>query len=175
MRTPQRITWVLGFVVLFMIALGIFWLAWHEKSVTMSINRSYTGYYRGLSNSEKRFHRVEVDEGSGVKWIVDIQGEGWNSYRGYYSNGTLREEGEIHVFANGIEKELTPDRHVVRWGRYYKPDGSLGSEIKDGTGDQILWFLNGQICWHMKQVDGKRVSDQMWQPDGTTNGPVISP
>jgi len=175
MKSPQRMTWLLGFGVLLAVALMIFWLAWHEKSVTMSINRAFTGYYRGLFNSEKRFHRVEVDEGSGVKWIVDIEGEGWNSYRGYYSNGTLREEGEIHVFPNGLNKELTPDRHVVRWGRYYKPDGLLGSEIKDGTGDQILWFPNGQICWHMKQVDGKRVSDQFWHPDGTTHGPVISP
>ena len=174
MKSPQRITWVLGFAVLLLLALGIFWLAWHEKSVTLGLHKSYTGYYRGLFNSEKRFHRVEVDEGSGVRWIVDIDGEGWNTYRGYYADGTLREEGEIHVYPNGPYKELTPDRHVVRWGRFYKPDGSLGSEIKDGTGDQMLWYPNGQVAWHMKQVNGKRVSAQLWQPNGATNGPEIS-
>lgn len=176
MKSPQRISGVFGFAVLFFaITMGIFWLAWHEKSVTMRIHPSYTGYYRGLFNSEKRFHRVQVDEGTVGSWIVDIQGEGWNSYRGYYPDGTLREEGEIHVYPNDVHKELTPDQHVVRWGRYYKPDGSLGSDITEGTGDQKLWYPNGQLRWHLKQVHGKRVSAQLWQMDGATNGPEITP
>lgn len=148
---------------------SILWLVvFREKKTPLTLNPDmYTGYYWGDDRYLGRhFYRIEVTEGKHGYWEVQVQGEGWSPYRGYYPNGTLREEGEIYVSYHGSPPEPSPDETRVKWGKYYRPDGTLAAEVKDGTGEQILWYPNGQMRWRQILKDYKRVLYEMWNEEG---------
>jgi len=138
----------------------------------------YTLYYCGLeifdSNNilGKRYYKVVVSEGNLGYWVTFLSAGGINSYhsyKGFYASGQLKEEGEIFVeyFDFDLPPKPLPDRHIVWNGRYYKPDGTLGSEISQGTGTQTLWFSNGQIQWELELIDAVRVRHKHFREDGT--------
>ncbi len=81
------------------------------KHVPLSLNPTmFTGYYWGNDGFLGRhFYAVVANEGTYGYWEVDVKGPGWNRYRGYYPDGTLREEGELDVTYRGI---LEVDRVV---------------------------------------------------------------
>jgi hypothetical protein len=70
---------------------------------------------------------------------------GYNCFRGYYPNGVLREEGEslVRYTTPGSGLPDLPINCNIRWGKYYLPDGTLGSEIVDGSGTQTYWVPSG--------------------------------
>ena len=150
-------------------------LWWWPKSQPLPVNEKYyRGYYRGLGLVDgpgfpgKDFFRVvvkHIDEGY---WEVRFRGAGYSPYRGYYPNGTLREEGECRVEFYGVDQsDPCPDNHDVRWGKYYLPDGRLGSEVRDGSGVQTYWSSNATKVWELELKDFKRRRLTMWKPDGT--------
>lgn len=148
-------------------------LWWWPKSQPLSINEDvYTGYYRGLGLSDgtgfygKQFFRLVVDDGTNGYWEVDYSQPGYNSYCGFYPNGTCREVGECFVEINGGDLDPAPDSNDVKSGKYYKPDGTLGSEVADGTGTQTLWYLDGKKRWELVLHDYKRVQHSVWYENG---------
>jgi len=42
--------------------------------------------------------------------------------------------------------EIATEKHRIVNARFYKPDGALGAEIKDGTGVRRDWYDNGQVA-----------------------------
>jgi len=131
----------------------------------------YQGYYWGNNGFIGRhFYRIVANEGDYGYWEVEVRGAGWNRYRGYYPDGSLREEGEIDVSYRGIPPEPQPDHHNVKWGNYYRPDGTLGARVRDGTGEQILWYPNGRLRWKLVLKDYKRIAFEHW----TDGGQLIS-
>lgn len=143
---------------------------WLPRSQTLSIHTSYTGYYRGLCLTNgggyfgRVWYRVVVDESPEGYWEADVNGLGYNSYRGYYPNGVLREEGMCMVERNG--SEIAPDRHDLQWGRFYDPEGHLLSEVVDKTGKQILCYSTGKPSWELDLVDGTRAHVKTWHANG---------
>ena len=139
-----------------------------QKQVPLQMNPDmYTGYYWGDDGYLGRhFFAVRVNEGTYGHWEVDIERPGWNRYRGFYPDGTLREEGEIDVTYGDAPPEPQPDQLLVKWGRYYRPDGSLSGEIRDGTGEQVIWYPDGKLRWRLVLRDYKRVMHELWAPDG---------
>ena len=97
---------------------------------------------------------------------VTNRGEGYYAdYKGYYASGQLKEEGKIFV---ECYDQPFPDRHMVWEGKYYRPDGTLGSTVSQGTGTQTLWYPNGQVMWELELVNGKRVHCKQFMDDGKT-------
>ena len=148
-------------------------LWWWPKSQPLSINREfYTGYYRGLGLTDdvgffgKNYFRLVIDDGDSGYWEVDYRRPGFNPYRGYYPNGMCREEGECFVEINGDVLDPDPDSNNVRSGKYYRPDGTLGSEVVDGTGIQTLWFPDGTKRWELVLRDYRRVRHSIWYENG---------
>jgi hypothetical protein len=139
--------------------------------VPLSLNpRIFTGYYYYWGSDHRggrQFYEVVANEGICGHWTVDINGPGWSRYRGYYPDGTLREEGKIYVSYGDFPPEPQPDQHNLRWGKYYRPDGTLGGEIRDGTGEQLLWYPDGKLRWKLVLKDYKRVMYELWLEDGT--------
>jgi hypothetical protein len=135
---------------------------------------AYPAYYRGFGLSRepgilgRNYFRVRWwTTASEDGWTdVEFSGEGWNTFRGTYPDGTLREEGVCWVDLNGIYDEPWPDLHNVKTGRYYDPTGKLHSEIHNGTGRQTYWTRNGTRVWEMDLKDYKRVRVTMWHDNG---------
>lgn len=144
---------------------------WWPKKTGLAINPEYyVGYYRGLGLTDdpgyfgKDYYRIVVTEDTEGFWEVDVKTLGYNRYRGYYSNGALREEGWCMVEKNAFD--IAPMRHDIRDGTYYSPDGELLSEIKNRNGKQILCYDNGQPAWELVLVDGKYSHAKMWYRNG---------
>jgi hypothetical protein len=164
-RSHLTICVVLAIVVVTLSGL----IAWINSPKSIPLRYSptiFTGHYRGNEIIGQKFFKVVCNEGNLGYWEVEINEPGWNRYRGYYPNGILSQEGEINVPFGDNPPEPQPDHSDVKWGKYYKPDGTLSSEIQNGTGEQILWFPNGNIRWKMVLKDYKRVKVEMWAEDG---------
>lgn len=153
-------------------------IAW-PRSMPLDIDEdSYTGFYTGLGLTDdasplgRRFYRVRIDDSPCGYMEVDVRGVGYHRnrgyypYLGYYPDGTLREHGECLVNVAGFSDQPYPDNHDIRNGRFYKPDGSLGSVVSNGTGVQVYWYPDGQIRWRLELKDFKRVRHQMWSRKG---------
>ena len=164
---------LLIFLTVLPCGLGV--LLYWPKSEPLRLNeRYYTVYYRGLGwNDEnswlgKRHYKViqRYDE-SGVYSEIDFSGEGYNSFRSYYPDGRLSQEGRCYVEIMGSPYQPFPDTHDVPEAKCYKPDGSLGSAVENGTGTQLFWFPDGQLQWRLELKDHERVLCEMWLADGT--------
>ena len=66
----------------------------------------------------------------------------------------------------GFENGPFPDWHDLKWAKCYKPDGSLGSEVIDGTGTQMIWAQDGTKIWELELVNYQRASHTMYYPNG---------
>ena len=148
--------------------------AW-PKSAVLPVNHHYIGHYRGLGLTgepgffgRNYFHFTIDYRPSNPKanfWEVEFNQEGYNAFRQYYANGQLAEEGECLVEVYNLNDPL-PLFDDVRWSKCYKPDGSLGSEVKDGTGVQTGWYPNGHKSWELELRDYKRDHLRMWYENG---------
>lgn len=128
---------------------------------------SFIGCYWGDDGFFGRhYYSVFANEGINGYLEFDVKVVGWNRYRAFYPDGVLREEGEIDVSLTGLPKVPFPDQHKVKWGNYYRPDGSLGSTVRDGTGEQMIWYPNGQLRWKLVLKNYERVSLEMWSEQG---------
>ena len=122
----------------------------------------------------KLYYKAQVSEGNYGFWIVSIRSVGKSSYcpyKGFYPNGQIKEEGQIFV-EWGSGKPF-PDRHMVWNGKYYRPDGTLGSTVSQGTGTQTLWYPNGQLWWELELDNCERVRAQQFSVDGKLLSNVV--
>jgi hypothetical protein len=180
MTTEKRGRWyqfslrtLLLIPTLFALVVAILW-AW-PKSRGLSIGLDYIGHYRGLglwegpgpfgrSYYRLTFHSTDAEDGL---CEVYFSGYGFNRFREKYPNGVFRQEGECLVEPNGFpEADPLPDIHHVKWGKHYRPDGSLGSEIRDGTGVQIFWSPEGVKLWELELRNFQRVRLCWWYRSG---------
>ena len=176
---------------LFALVVSLLW-AW-PKSRGLSVSPTFIGHYRGLGLWEgpglfgRSYYRITFSSTDPEDGLCEVyfSGYGFNRFRGEYPNGVLREEGECLVEPNGDSEDPMPDIHQVKWGNYYRPDGSLGSEIRDGTGVQIYWSREGVKLWELELRNFQRVRVSWWYPngkllmkqtylDGLVHGPYVS-
>ena len=54
----------------------------------------------------------------------------------------------------------------MRSGKFYKPDGTLGSEVSNGTGTQTLWYPDGTIRWELVLRNYTRFQHSWWFDNG---------
>ncbi len=150
-------------VIVIVVATWIFW----PRHAPLSGNSQHTGYYWGNDGwLGRHYYRLHCDEGLGLEYEVDFHDYGWNRCRGWYPDGSTAFESEINVTKNGRKNDPNPDLHHVRWGKYFRPDGTLSSEIVDGTGIQTLWHPNGEMRWRLKLQNFKRVTAEQWDASG---------
>lgn len=165
----------IGAAAVVVVVLGAFSLWAAPKSEPMTYT-SHTGYYIGfdfrgapaaLRWLGPYWQSVTGGEpGNSAYFRVELNGMGFNPFKSYYPDGTLQQEGACYVSPNGPEKEPFPNLHRLDWARCYKPDGTLASEVVDGTGTQTLWTPDGTKTWELKLEDGQRAELKMWYPSG---------
>lgn len=158
-------------LAVFLVAAFIFW-AW-PKSHTLTVSEYFVGHYRGFGIPGfenpvfgKRYYLVTITfPGEGYS-KVGYRRPGYNDFKRFYPNGTLAEEGQCLVELYDYPPEPVPDQSDVLWTKCYKPDGTLCSEVKNGTGTQIYWNSDGVKTWELKLADFKRIRHSMWHPNG---------
>ena len=159
-------------VSIVILVLGVF-VAWvWPKSQVMGFSPNAVGHYRGFGIVgediflfARSFYLVTHKTDYGY-YQVQYHHPGYNSFKGFYNNGALREEGECFVELDGAYNQPCPDISDVRIGKYCKPDGTLGSEINDGSGVKTYWTDDGVKIWELERRDFKRVRHSMWYRNG---------
>jgi antitoxin component YwqK of YwqJK toxin-antitoxin module len=116
----------------------------------------------------KRYYLVTFSH-KDINLEVKYERPGHNCFKRFYPDGRLAEEGEclVELYNAG---EPIPDESDVLWSKSYKPDGTLGSEVKNGTGTQIYWNANGIKIWELELADFKRVRHSKWYANGQLQG-----
>lgn len=159
-------------IVVIIALLGLFtWWAW-PKSHTLSGSPYHKGHYRGfgiqgLENPVfgKHYYRVTFAY-EDTYMQTEYKGPGYNNFRRRYPDGTLAEEGQCMVELYGSPLQPIPDEHNVLWSKCYKPDGTLCSEVENGTGTQVHWTPQGVRIWELELVNFQRVRHTMWHRNG---------
>ncbi len=155
------------------LVLALGWSAM-EKSVPHPMNEAVmSAHYRGFGLQgapgilgRKWTAVTYVPPDAGGYWRFEFEAEGYNRFRGYYPDGTLREEGECYVEVMGLPPQPFPDPHNLHSARCYRPDGSLFSEVINGTGVQTICTPEGVKTWELELKDFQRVRLTMWHPNG---------
>ena len=144
------------------------------RSQKLSSGSGFVGYYKGLGFIEgrgyfgKNWYRMvrHFGEGDDLDGYCEIEVDrlGYNSYRGYYATGVLREEGRWMVAANGSKPGPAP--FDIQQGKYFNPSGELISEIKNGTGTLIQCYANGQPYCSIDFEQGEMTHVKRWHDNG---------
>ncbi len=144
------------------------------KSEPHPMNEEYfTAHYRGfgLTNDNsifgKRWYAVTfILPDDGGRYRYEFNREGYNPFKGFYPDGTLREEGECYVEVMGFHDQPFPAHENLKWTKCYRPDGSLGSRVEGGTGTQTIWTPDGTKTWELELKNFKRVKLTQWHRNG---------
>ena len=130
--------------------------------------------YWGLVHSPllgKRWTRITAVDQEGRDILdVDLGGgiNNLNYFKQFYSTGILKAEGMCYVNWSG--DQIDPNFHdELQWAKFYKPDGTLDCEVKEGTGIQRYWYEDGQIFRQLMLRDGERVELTTWDQEGMIN------
>ena len=142
------------------------------KRQPFNFSSGYIGYYHGLGWTEgggyfgKNWFRVLVTDDIDGYWEVDVSRLAFNRYRGFYSNGKLREEGFCMVEEIRGGEEIIPNRHNLRDAKFYDPSGKLISEVRNTTGKQVLCRANGEPFWELDLLNGQYLRLNQWHANG---------
>jgi hypothetical protein len=159
-------------IIIIVLFLGVFaWWAW-PKSHTLSCSPYHTSHYRGfgLPGAEdpvlgKKYYRVTFAY-EDTRLEVEYKGPRYNNFKRFYPDGTLAEEGKCMVELYDLPLQPVPDESNLLWSKCYKPDGTLCSEVENGTGIQTYWTPQGVKIWELELVDFERARHSMWYPNG---------
>jgi len=164
---------VLLSIIFLVLILGLVGWGVHPRSVPHPMNEKYvTAYYHGFDLAGapgflgRLWGRVEFSDDDGGKWVFQYEHEGYNDFKAYYPNGNIREEGQCRVEVMGAHEQPFPDESDVRNSKCYLPDGTLGSEVTNGTGTQTHWTSKGVKIWELVLKDYVRQQHTIWFPDG---------
>lgn len=144
----------------------------YPKSSPHPMGDIYTAYYRGVGLPGapgflgRSWGRIEMLADDGGKWVFQYGKEGYNPFKGFYPDGTIREEGMCLVELMGFPNQPYPDPHNVRRSKCYLPDGTLGSEIVNGTGTQTYWAPSGIKIWELVLEEYVWQKMTRWYPNG---------
>jgi len=161
-------------VLCLLIGTGSLWV-FSEKDMPHPMNEQlFTAHYRGLGKDVDStglmgymWSGVTQRFGDGGYYRMDFEAPGFNAFAGYYPNGSKREVGTCMVEMMGIMPVMPyPDFHDVDTSRCYKPDGSLGSEVINGTGVQTVWLPDGTKIWELHLKDHVRTFRRSWHENG---------
>ena len=161
---------IVGVLILIFMGLTSCWL--YPKAIPHPMGAMFTAYYTGLGLPGasglfgKHWGRVEMLVDDGGKWVFQFRKEGYNPFEGYYPDGTIREEGECLVELMGFHDQPFPDTRAVRTSKCYLPDGSLASEVNNGTGIQTYWTPSGVKIWELTLKESIPERLTRWYPNG---------
>ena len=172
MKKTHRALLVVIIAVMATVVLLVGW-GLYPKSMPHPVNTEYaTAYYRGFGVPGapgllgRLWGRVEMSEIDGGTWVFEYEHEGYNNFRRYYANGDIREEGECWVEIMGFQSQPFPDDTNLRSCKCYRPDGTLGSEVRNGTGTETGWTAEGVKIWEGVLKDYVRQKHSIWFPNG---------
>lgn len=160
----------IGILLLIFTGLASWWI--YPKPVPHPMGEIFTAYYRGFGLPGasgilgKQWGRVEMLADDGGKWVFQFKKEGYNPFKGYYPDGTIREEGECLVEVMGFHNQPYPDSSSVRSSKCYLPDGTLASKVENGTGIQTYWTPSGVKIWELVLKESVWQKLTRWYPNG---------
>ncbi|QDT01396.1 toxin-antitoxin system YwqK family antitoxin [Adhaeretor mobilis] len=173
-RRPRKLVYLLSGLAVALFLLVVMSIYVYPRQQELSFNPAYIGTYRGVGLHDgagyfgKNWFRVHWETDDGISTEVLIDDYGYGPFQSYYPDGELRGTGLCLVEPNGGMEDPMPDEHDVLQGKFYAPDGSLLSEVINGTGTQTLCDAAGNIIWKLRLKAGTRREHWMFSSDGVT-------
>ena len=147
---------------------------WWPKSEVLPCCDEYISWYRGCGYTGqpallgRLYFKVELpptDSSHGIATVYLSGVDGFDPFRGYYSSGTPREEGTCFVAYEAFGTPM-PDMHQMWDAICYKPNGSVGSRVQNGTGHQMYWDTKRRRVADLEFQDGHRISTELYECGG---------
>lgn len=152
------------------LVLGLFIAVMWPKSSILTHDERIVGYYTGLGIKGredtifgKKYYKVVIkNEHFDLRVKYDTMG--YNDFKRFYPDGSLAEQGQCMVTQYSYEP--IPDDSDLLWSKCYKPDGTLDSEVKNGTGIKIIRDANGVKKWELQLADFAPARRTAWHSNG---------
>lgn len=122
-----------------------------------------------------RIDGLEFDDGA---WTADLRKVirpgaaeladdelGYAVAHGRFPNGEHRFEAIVKVVKDWSGYRV--DLDSIWEGKFYLPSGELVSEVRDGTGTQIIAYQNGKLAWKQELRGGKTERLKRWYENGS--------
>ncbi len=147
------------------------------KRLKLSISDRYVGVYNGLGITDDnsvlgyRFLEFQIDDSPYSKIVVTNQKRRYNSFSIYYPSGGLMVKGTCGFEGQGAN--MYPMLDDVCDATCYLPDGSVGTEVKNGTGTLTTYHASGEPHWIATYDRFNRVKIDRFDP-GQIQKPKVS-
>lgn len=145
-----------------------------EKTRTLETSSKWSASYSGLgivdSNGVFGFQYREflIDDLPNRTWSVSRVNSDCHPMVGYYPDGSICAKGFCRI--EGTGRNMYPLIDEVCEATTYKPDGTVGSRVVNGTGRFALYFPDGTLNWEFVFADYERISYSHWDEDGELLG-----
>jgi hypothetical protein len=169
------IKWLLGAQAGVGLTLFIIWVCPKSERMSFCPTGEYIGFYRGFGLVDypprcmlgKSYYRIRFSppDVPGAYCDFFLDGSRLCRFLGRYPSGTVREEGTCEVEWT-TQCIPMPNANRTHFGRYYQPNGTLASEIRDGTGVQTYWNDEGVKLWELELDSLRRIRVTMWDMNG---------
>ncbi len=133
-------------------------------------------YYRGFGLTGKRglfgknFYRIDV--------VLTVPEDGWckidyrdgcdtHPFIAYYPDGGLRAKGYCTVTYDHLGQPM--DLRKIVDARFHSPDGSLSSAVRNGSGVETYWTVDGIKLWEALRDNCQPTKITLWHRDGQLN------
>ena len=142
-----------------------FIVAWSWPKSVEEPEMGVVAWYRGFFWAKEGFFAPHYYLLEAPDCTVEFNELGYNPFESRYPDGKLQAEG-LCLVESSVRSIPVPFIDDVTDGRFYKPDGSFGSEVRNGAGVLTLWYPNGRKRWEVEFDDFKRKRLRGWYENG---------
>jgi hypothetical protein len=150
------------------------WTLW-PKVYSPPSHPGWTAYFLGLDlrNGPGILGRLyylltisgDPDLGDG-EWRIRILCQDCADFKRFYPDRELLAEGKCRMELIGSPLFPCPRWDSVEWANCYKPDGTIGSQVRNGTGNMVSYALDGSKSEELELRDFQRVRFSSWYSNG---------
>jgi hypothetical protein len=144
-----------------------FALAWLWPKTVATPGIMAVAHYRGFLAAGSgilgpRYFRITGLGG----YDIQYSGPGYNSFEFRDPDVEFFAIGTCRVELRGPDSIPVPDINNIENAVFYKPDGSVGSEIRNGTGFFTMWHSNSKKVIETEFRDSQQVRSRIWYGNG---------
>lgn len=150
------------------------YLLMHPGFVSTTSDR-FLLYYHGFDLMEfpdifgRQFYKYRLINEHEITYLYDVSKKepGYIDFSGYYPDGQLSIVGQCYMkFQGGGLKIPMPDDTNILSATCYRPDGSVASEVVNGSGIYTYWHPEGYKSIENTFLNCERILEKRWYANG---------
>jgi hypothetical protein len=159
--------------LLCLVLLVVLWCYPKTQQFNLADPLSDVRYYRGFGLTDERglfgkyYYRIDTVltlPEDGVCTIDYTDGSETHPFFACYPDGRIRAKGHCKVTLDNLRQPISMQNIID--GVFLSPDGSITSQIEDGTGVETYWTFDGIKIWEASKVMSQATRVTMWHRNG---------